>query len=96
MREHLGQAATETMGRDLNTTADWTARFGRDPAVIGEHFAESCLQANPTRGGGSEGSQRCNSLPQGHVARGPTMKLGPFNRQIIRYAPIQMELAHGC
>ena len=46
MCEHLGQAATETMGRDLKTTVDWSLRFGRNTAVIGEHFAASCFQSN--------------------------------------------------
>ena len=96
MCEHLGQAATETMGMDLKTTVDWRLRFGRNTAVIGEHFAASCFQSNASRGGGSEGSRRCYSQLQRHVARGATMHLSPFNRQIIRYAPMQMELAHGC
>ena len=64
MCEHLDQAATETMGRDLEPTVDWSARFGRNQAIIGERFAESCLQANTARGAGREGSRRRNSLMQ--------------------------------
>lgn len=64
MCEHLGQAATETMGRDFKTTVDWSALFGRDLAVIGEQFAESCLQASTSQGVGSGRSRRCNSLIQ--------------------------------
>ena len=68
MCEHLSQAATETMGRDLEPTVDWSARFGRDQAIIGEHFPASCLQANTARGGGQEGSRRRDSLMQRRLA----------------------------
>ena len=64
MCEHLGQAATGTMGRDFKTTMDWSALYRRDLAVMGEHLAESCLRSNVSRGGGSGRSRRWNSLMQ--------------------------------
>lgn len=96
MCEHLGQAATETMGRCLKATMDWSVRLGRDPAVVGEHFTEKCLQANTSRGGGSEVSPRRNSLLQRHIALRATMHICQFSHRIIRYAQMHMELAHDC
>ena len=96
MCEHLGQAATDTMGRGLKTTMDWRASFGRDPAVSSEHFAENSFQADTSRGGGSEVGHRRNSLLQRHVAREAKTHNCLFSHRIIRDAPMRMELADGC
>ena len=58
MREHLDQAAAQTTGMNIETIRDWRVRISREPTVTNDHATESCIQADISRLGGSEGSLR--------------------------------------